>query len=240
MKTILLLLTTFATLSIAGCKHATSWQPDEPFVSGNIDTTSKEFVIPRALSKMVQGEYLQYIHKTSPASGLSDTEILSQIPRDFLNVTLYFVGSSPGILANDIKFDLPRGGGQIDLANVVSGKRGSFYLHFNVVRADVSTKSGSSGMPKNLRIYFMSETKQLKVGGHEYGAGCGRYMDVTSALMKANQDKGFHLNATDLRYVPVIGGTFYFVNFGPDKKIYLAAVRVVDSRYPKLQCPALK
>ncbi len=240
MKMVRLLLAALATLSIASCKHAAGWQPEGSFVSGNVDTTSKEFVIPRKLSKIIQGEYLHYIHKISPASGLSDAEILSQIPRDFLNVTMYFVSGSPGVLANNTKFDLPRGGGQVDLAGVVAGKKGSFYMHFNVVRADASASSGAKAAPQDMRVYFMSETKHLKVGGDEFGAGCGRYMDVTNTLMKANQGKGFHLNATGLRYVPVVGGTFYFVSFGPDKKVYLAAVRMVDSRYPNLQCPAPK
>ncbi len=236
MKTICILF--LITMGMVGCKHLTGWKPTGDFISGNVDTTSKQFIIPRALSAKIQKDYLNYMHKTAPGLGLSDSEILSQIPRGFLNVSFYFLSDEPGVLANNTQFDLPRGGGQIDLANVVAGNKGSFYLHYKISRADVPADQKAT--PKNLKIYFMSETKPLHLRHEDYGVGCGRYMDVTSNLRNANDADGFHLNATNQRYVPVIGGTFYFVSFGPDKKIYLASVRVVDSRYPEQQCAALK
>ncbi len=232
MKAILIVV---AVIAISGCKHGTAnWHPHGEFASGNIVVSSKNFIVPKKLSHIFRTEYLNYIHKAYPKIVLTKSEILSQIPRGLLDVTIYFMSGEQGVLSQNTEFDLPDGGGAIDLAGVVVGKKGSFYMHFNVHRA------GEPKSPlKNLRIYFFSNTKQRKIGGNLFGAGCDRYMDVTKTLLTANSKSGFHLNATKIRYLPVIGGTFYFVSFGPNKKIYLSAVRIADSRYPSLVCPAL-
>jgi len=61
-------------------------------------------------------------------------------------------------------------------------------------------------------------------------------MDITNQITSANSGGGLQVNATDQRYLPVVGGIFYFVNYNAERKMYIAAVELMDSRYPEQQC----
>ncbi len=219
----------FAILWVGGCKNEIGGKVD--YAPGLVEKTSKEFLIPRDLRESIENDYLAYIRKENIKNVLPDTEILSRIPREFLDIDLFFRSSAPGVLTDHTRFSLPRGGGEIDLKNCVKGKKGSFYLNYQVKRThDPNVK------PKSLHVYFLSEVRPRKIGGELFGAGCYKYMDITKVMEHANEGEGLQLNATDHRYLPVISGVLYFVDFDPERKIYLAAVRVVDSRYGDEQC----
>lgn len=222
-------------LALVGCKENGSWEPKGEFQALGVEKTSKEYLIPRDLREYIEQEYLKYIHKENPKIVLADAEILNRIPREFLDVSVFLQAPAPGVLTDNVRFELPRGGGEIDLANVVKGKKGSFFMHFSVQR-----NQAPSAPLKNLRVYYMSEAKSQVIAGETFGSGCHRYMDVSNTLLKANAGKGLQLNATDLRYLPVIGGVLYFVDFDPERKIFIAAVRFTDSRYPDYMCAELK
>lgn len=216
-------------LGFVGCK--TKHEDHTSYKSGSFSKTSRDFLIPRELRSEIEKLYLEFIRKENPKVVLSDEEVLSRIPREFLDLEIYFRADSPGVLSDQIKLALPRGGGEVDLKDYVKGTKGSFFMKFKVKRSkepDVDVAEPP--------IFYLSEAKTRKIAGEAFGSGCKKYMDVTKTLNKANQGEGFHLNATDQRYASVIGGTFYFVDFNPERKIYLAAVRFVDSRYPELFC----
>jgi len=202
---------------------------------GLVEKTSKEFLIPRELRTEIETRYLAFVRKNNPKIILPDEEVLARIPREFLSVELRFRSSSPGVLRDHTVFRLPRGGGEIDLKHMVIGSKGSFFLTFDVKRA-----SQPEDKPQDLQIYFYSNVKPQMIGKEKYGSDCHKYMDVTSTLLAANSDKGLTLNATDQRYLPVVGGVFYFIDFSPERKIYIAAVRIKDTRYPEENCPELQ
>lgn len=216
---------------LVGCKKDGVWEPKGDYHSVGVEKTSKEYLVPRELRDYIEADYLKYIHKENPKIVLPDADILTRIPREFLDVGIYLQSPSNGVLADNTAFELPRGGGEIDLRNVVKGKKGSFYLHFTVKRTQAPTVA-----VKDLHIYFMSETKHITVGDETFGAGCHKYMEVTDQLVGSNSGTGLMLNATDLRYLPVVGGVFYFVDFDPERKIFIAAVRIMDSRYAENTC----
>jgi hypothetical protein len=216
---------------LVGCKKDGVWEPKGEYHSVGVEKTSKEYLIPRDLRDIIEADYLKFIRKENPKIVLPDAEILARIPREFLDVGIYLSSPSSGVLADSTSFELPRGGGEIDLKPVVKGKKGTFYLHFTTKRTQ------TPDVPlKNLHIYFMSETKAISIGDDKFGAGCYKYMDVTNQLVSGNSGAGLALNATDLRYLPVIGGVFYFVDFDPERKLFIAAVRMLDSRYPETVC----
>lgn len=199
---------------------------------GAIEKTSKSFLIPRSLKSEIEKLYLNFIRKENPKIVLKDEEILSRIPRDFLDIEIKLRASAPGVLSENIEFNLPRGGGEINLSEYVIGKKGSFYMTYKVNRS-----SELQHEITNLKVFYLSEAKQRTISEEKFGSGCSKYMDVTEFMSKVNKAGGLQLNATQQRYLSVIAGIFYFVNFDSERKIYIAAVRFTDSRYPDLLCP---
>lgn len=219
----------FIVMAMGACKKSTPGNIE--YKPGTVEKTSKDFSIPRQLREQIEKSYIEYIRKNNPKVVLSDEEILSRIPRDFLDVKMQFRSSAPRVLTDHTEFHLPRGGGEIDLAKYVIGEKGSFYLTMEAHRSE-----SPEAELDNLTIYFLSNAKQRKIQNEVYGIGCKSYLEVTQVIEKANKDNGLQLNATQQRYVPVVGGVFYFVNFNSERKIYIASVRVTDSRYPDLFC----
>lgn len=225
----LCLIGVLTALILSGCKKTGESKID--FLSGVTQKTSKEFLIPRELRETIEKEYLAYIRKENIKNVLPDKEILARIPREFLDVDILLKESSHGVLSDNVEFKLPRGGGEIDLKNYVKGPKGSFYLAYRSRRAQ-----GKVADTKALHVYFLSEAKERMIDHEKFGVGCQKYMDITDLMAKANSDDGLQLNATDHRYVPVITGVLYFVDFDAERKIFISAVRIFDSRYPEETC----
>jgi hypothetical protein len=220
-------------MMLSACKDDSAQKVD--YVPGGIERTSKEFLIPRDLRETIEKEYVRFIHKENIKNILPDEELTARIPREFLDVDIYLRQAATGTLVDHTHFTLPRGGGEIDLKNYVRGKKGSFYLTYKV------RHSHTPDAPiKDLHVYFSSETKIRNIDGEDYGVGCQKYLDVTQKMAAANSGAGLQLNATDHRYLPVVGGVFYFVDFDPERKIFLGAIRLIDSRYPEDSCPEIK
>ena len=219
----------FFFLLNAGCKEAQNESVHYKSAVGI--KSSKDFLIPRELAAEIEKNYLSFIRKENPKVVLSDEEIVGRIPREFLEVEMQLRSSAPGVLRDHYAVKLPRGGGIIDLKDYVTGGKGSFFMKFAVKKSD-----GSNRPVRHLTIYFLSEAKQREIDGETFGMGCKKYVNVTERLTATDTSGGFQLNATDRRYLPVIGGVFYFIGMDPERKIYLAAVRVYDSRYPEEMC----
>lgn len=215
--------------SLLACKE--SAQIKVNYKSGLVQITSKDFQIPKGLKSYIDQDYLKYIRAENPKVIFGDEELLSQAGREFLDVQVSFRSSVDGVLSAHTKFSLPRGGGEIDLKNYVVGEKGSFYMS---VAAQRTTELDQE--VKNLHVYYLSEAKTRTIAGESFGAGCKKFMDVTYLFQKKNLDGGLQLNATEQRYLSVVAGVFYFVEFSSAQKRYISAVRITDTRYPELLC----
>lgn len=216
-------------LSMVSCTK--NQNVDTTYRQGSVQKTSKNFLIPRSLKSEIEKRYLEFIRKENPKVVLADEDIIDRIPRDFLDIEIKLRASGPKVLSDNVKFVLPRGGGEVDLKEYVLGEKGSFFMQLAARR---SSEQGHE--INNLLVYYLSEAKQRVISGEKFGAGCQKFMDVTSFFSAANKSGGLQLNATQQRYLSVIGGVFYFINFDPERKIYISAVRLIDSRYPDLLC----
>ena len=133
-------LTTMVSLVIvcifSACKEISS--EDVVFRPGHILITSKDFLIPRELKSKIEQEYLKFIRAENIKIIASDEDLLAQIPRGFLDIQISFQSSVEGVLAANTKFNLPRGGGEIDLKNYVKGTKGSFFMNIGALGLDRS------------------------------------------------------------------------------------------------------
>lgn len=145
----------------------------------------------------------------------------------WLPVEVSFIAKSPGILVHDsVQYNLPRGGGALDLSKITDGDKGTFYLKFGL--NDFSS-------PSSMKVYFVSNSKKRRVDGEIFGAGCNVYFDVTSSFQKLNSGEGIKFNITNNRHVSALGGHFVFVQSDKDK-VYLSQVEFKDSQNRDYLC----
>ncbi|MGZ3723730.1 MAG: hypothetical protein ACXVA9_12395, partial [Bdellovibrionales bacterium] len=120
------------------------------------------------------------------------------------------------------------GGGVVDLSEFVTPLRGGFSLKVVAKKEDGSEPSG-------LRVFFVSKAKVHRLDGDDYGAGCDKFMEITSYYHRKNGGRGFDLYTAGQRYLSVVGGTFVAVVFEKEA-LHVGSLTFLDSRYPELMC----
>jgi hypothetical protein len=147
----------------------------------------------------------------------------------FADVSVFLVDKNPGILKDEaLKFELPRGGGEIDLSQYLNNRQGSFYVGFEFP---------SFTEAKQSKVLFISHARKRRLGESVYGAGCNQILDITTKFNLAMQGEGLKVNTTRERHISVLGGTFLFSAEKGDT-IYVAQVSFVDPEHKNLFCEA--
>ena len=183
--------------------------------------SSRDVKVPRALVAKLEKEYRDFL--TQQQIVLKDG-----IKRKLVNVSAELTQKRPVALHENVRVITPLGGGVIDLAEIVTPLRGGFNLKLLAHQDDGKEMAA-------LRVFFVSQAKPRILGGEEFGAGCGKFMEITSFYNEKMNRSGFELFSTDRRYASVLGGTFVMVDFDKDA-LGVASVSFTDSRYPELFC----
>ena len=144
----------------------------------------------------------------------------------WLPVKVLFSAKTTAILSyNDIEFNLPRGGGSIDLSKVAAGDRGTFYLKFGL---DEFNNQAA------MKVYFVSNSKKRRLDSELYGSGCNVFFDITEAFKKASGE-GMRFNLTDKRHLSAMAGHFVFVQQEKDK-VFISQVEFTDPNSREYLC----
>ncbi len=143
---------------------------------------------------------------------------------------VFLTEKNPDILKNPaIEIELPRGGGSIDLANLLSGNQGSFYVGFELPE-EITTGN-------NFKAIYLSDARKRKIDNRIFGAGCNQYLDITTKFLQMMKSEGIKVNTTRQRHATVLAGHFIFSAM-KDNRIYITQVHLTDSRYKNLLCEA--
>lgn len=146
---------------------------------------------------------------------------------EFMGLKVYLYERNRGLLGGENhRLIFPPAGGELDLREFVQDKSGSYYFAVEPI---------SKALKPDLKVYFLSNGQERKLGNETYGAGCNTYFDITSSFRKAMEKEGFLLNTTDQRDISAIAGTFFFV-IDDGQRMQLARLTVKDTRYPSLHC----
>ena len=86
-----------------------------------------------------------------------------------------------------------------------------------------------------VKVYFVSNAKEISIQGQKFGAGCGRFFDITTFFQQKLSSQGFELAAAGGRYLGQALGSFYFV-LVKLSGIYVGATSLIDTRYPDVHC----
>jgi len=127
-------------------------------------------------------------------------------------------------------FNLPSGGGEIDLSKVVTGQPGTFFLGFNVPVKDKLL---------NKKIYFISQSRQRKVDNEILGSGCNKLLDLSSSLGSLEFKDLITLNTTRDRHLSVLGGHFIFL-LETETSWIVSQVTFYDSKRQDLFCSGFR
>ncbi len=131
---------------------------------------------------------------------------------------IYIYPTSSGVLAGPIQVVIPDGYGELDLASLVSQRRGSFRF---LLEPDL----GGADL-RRLRVFYWPQT---------HSQGCLSFYDVTPQFRQQWMNGGFELRSDDGHYLDFLGGLLFFLVV-EENQIKFSSVRVYDSRYPELFC----
>lgn len=183
-----------------------------------VSEIAKEVYIPKSLISDLEAELKQESKTVAPVYLFVPLQVtFRELNQDTL--------TKPEIL-----YKFQKGGGSIDLKDVVTGD-GSFYMSFPAEQfADMSEFK-----PELLHMYYISNSPVKNIEEENYGLGCGKYIDLKKSFTKLQKKDFLKLNTTDLRYLHVLAGSYIFI-FKQSTKIYITQLTITDSRYSKELC----
>jgi hypothetical protein len=145
----------------------------------------------------------------------------------FTPLQVQFTELSANVLKNpSFSYVFPKGGGQLDLKDVVTGE-GSFYMSFPPEQFEK--------MPEIMHLYYVSNSPKKKIGDESFGLGCGKMLDLKKSFSKLQKLDFLKLNTNEQRYVYVTAGRFIFV-FKQATQVYISQLTITDSRFSKELC----
>lgn len=145
----------------------------------------------------------------------------------FMPLQVQFTEFNEGVLKSPtLRFVLPKGGGEIDLKDVVTGF-GSFYLNFPAEQFEDDREF--------MHLYFISNSPAKKIENETFGLGCGKMIDLKKSFGKLQKPDFLKLNTSEQRYLYVTAGLYVFI-FRKAAQIYMAQLTITDSRYKKQFC----
>ena len=184
--------------------------------------TDKDNPIPKELAQKLEDDY-----KEATKDPKSEHE--KPLIRHLMIVTTDLTQDRVRSLKGPTSILTAPGGGSIDLSDYVTPLKGMFRL-----KIKLENDHREAQLPA--RVYFISRSKVRQIGDEKFGAGCGKYYDITSFFNSKMAKGGFELYTADQRYVEVLRGTFVFASYSTDA-LQLASVTFYDSRYTAGECP---
>ncbi len=145
----------------------------------------------------------------------------------FSPVTVILKEHNEDVLTHsEIRIELPRGGGKIDLSKYLGSRPGSFFVKFEWPEWTE---------PGDLKSFYVSQARKRKIDGDVYGVGCNKYLEITGLISKGNEKTGLKVNTTRDRHITTIGGHFVFSN-KKGRQIFMTQVTFSDSKNSGLFC----
>lgn len=202
-----------ATLLLSSLVSCTGHKNEPKTTEVDISDVAREVQIPR----LIMSEIADELKKDSVANPLYM----------FMPVQVRFTELSPEVLsAPRLNYSLPKGGGNIDLKDVVRGF-GSFYMSL----PEEQFLEGHEMM----HLYYVSNSPVRKIDGENFGLGCGKMTDLKKSFSKLKKENYLKLNTVERRYLAVTAGRYIFV-FRHGNQVHIAQLTLQDSRYPQEQC----
>lgn len=209
----------FLVLGMA-CTSKTSFRTADPEVV-KVDELPEDFKIPAHVWTLIE-----------KSSDMEEPEVdVKNMQASYSNVKVFLTEKNEKVLRNpSYLIELPRGGGEVDLAQYLTGRQGSFYLGFEL---PAEFHEGS-----NFKVIYISDGRRRKLEDRIYGAGCNQYLDITPKFLEMMKGEGLKANTTRQRHATVLAGRYIFSAI-KDHRVLMSQVTITDSDHNNLLCEAL-
>lgn len=179
-----------------------------------VETLAQEVKIPKVIMSTVEAELFKDSKNIVPIY-------------TFAPLSVQMIELSEAVLSQpQLRFDFPKGGGQLDLKDFVKGQ-GSFYMSF--------PSDQFVGDHELMHVYYVSNSPQRDIAGEVYGLGCGRLVDLRDRLSQLQKPDFLKLNTNGLRYLAVTAGKYIFI-FRKNNQVSISQLTLTDSRYQSELC----
>lgn len=156
-----------------------------------------------------------------------DRTLLGTFTPVMSEISVILTEKNKGVLkSRKLRIALPKGGGEIDLADYIGAVPGTYFVNFEYAPF-VETKEK--------RVLFQSALPTVTIDQKSFGAGCGTLSDISSKVLVLMQDDGIKVNTTGERDLYVIGGTFLFAS-QVGSEILVSQVTFKDSQRKQFFC----
>lgn len=155
---------------------------------------------------------------------------LKGAPASYVFVPLQVKFSQSNSLAlkkEEVIYVLPKGGGLIDLKDIVEGQ-GSFYLSF--------PKDQFVDLPELEHLFYISQSPNQIIDGEKFGLGCNKWIDLKKQFSNMQKSNFLKTNTSSQRHQYVLNGTYIFV-FRKASQVYLTQLSITDSVNKIAICP---
>lgn len=205
-------------LLLGACTKAFNFRTEHASMV-KVEDLPSDFKIPAAIWELVEK-----VPDAKPTAEGSNLGIF------YSSVKVFLTEKNPDILRSPAyEIELPSGGGAIDLAKLLTGNQGSFYVGFELPE-EITTGT-------NFKAIYISDARKRKLDERVFGAGCNQYFDITPKFLMMMKTEGIKANTTRQRHVTVLAGHYIFSAM-KDNRIYITQVHLTDSRYKNLLCEA--
>lgn len=185
-----------------------------------------DFQVPPALWDQLLG-HSQLKEVQASVEGQEDEVQGSSVLFGELKVRL--TEKNPGVLKQPvIEYQFPKGGGQIDLADVTTGNPGTFFVRF---------ETGDGAAHPTFEAFHLSKARKRKVDDRIFGGGCKSFTKITKLLKAGGQGPGLPFNTTRDLHVSALGGHFLF-SWSAGDATTVTQVKFFDSTKPQYSCQA--
>lgn len=187
---------------------------------------NREVTIPKELVKIIEEWYVAERRAKEKLNTSSESELVAEIERQLLDVNIHLSPINNDELIDEGDLKIPTGGGIIDFADLLKGDKGGFSMAISLDKVP----EGS-----DVRAFYVSQARQRELSDASYGAGCGRWMEITKWFKNHSHGHEMDLYATDRRHISVTAGTWLFFALH-EKQLWLGTLSFTDSRFPALMC----
>lgn len=207
-----------AVLVLGACTKAANFRTEHATMV-KVDDLPADFKMPAAIWELVEKQPDEKTKAETESAGVS-----------YSAVKVFFTEKNQDILKSPAyEIELPRGGGAIDMAKLLTGNQGSFYVGFELPE-EITTGT-------NFKAIYISDARKRKLDERVFGGGCSQYYDITPKFLLMMKTEGIKANTTRQRHVTVLAGHYIFSAI-KDNRIFITQVHLTDSRYKNLLCEA--
>ena len=205
----------------------------------DIDLSSvlpQDFLTPEVIWKLILNETEEHPHvekkeehhgEHNESSKLTNAQNLDLYSIVFSTVDVILEEKNPGILKYpQIKVSFPRGGGELDFKDYLTGRTGTFFIKFVPTQMQGQTSD---------EVIFWSRAKKRRIESEIHGSGCNKILKMGSKWKELQLKKGIEVNTHSDRYLSVLGGHLFFVS-RKDKEVYLSQISLTHSNKQELFC----